>query len=128
MSVYSKSMFDIMIERQQILQIKTQLRTYHEDGSVFLHDSKYLYLSLGTRMSSGHNRTYRYDVQLLEYIEHFGIATLFAGHILFDDVPELISETLQKYSKTKLSEDEEILATNSCFRIVNLTDITQIRG
>lgn len=126
MSFYSKSMFDIMIERQQILQIKVQERTHQNDGSIYLHESKYLYLSLGTRLSSGNNRTYHYDVQLLEYREHLGIKTLFAGHIYFDDLPELIEETLKKYSKTKLLEQDEMLATNKCFRIVNLLDIQKM--
>lgn len=119
MSFYSKSMFDVMIERQQILQIKTQLRK-HNLTSVSLDEPKYLYLSLGTRLLSGNNRTYHYDVQVLEYKEHFGIQTLFSGHILFDDLVELIEETLKEYSRTKLGSDDEVYATNSCFRIVNL--------
>ena len=125
MSFYSKSMFDVMIERQQILQIKTQLRS-HNLVSVSLSEPKYLYLSLGTRLSSGNNRTYHYDVQLLEYKEHFGIQTLFSGHILFDDLVELIEETLKEYSKTKLCEEDEMMATNKCFRVVNLLDIQKM--
>lgn len=115
-------MFDVMIERQQILKVKVRKVEHLEDGSILNHDTFFLYISLGTRLSSRQNRTYHYDIQILEFQDYFGIHTRFSGAIAFDGIPEMIRETLKEYSKS-LNEDIEIVATNYSFTVVDLLNI-----
>lgn len=117
-------MFDIMIERQQVLKIKVVQVEHLEDGGILRHIPYFLYLSLGSRGCS--HEGYYYDVQLLKYKKHFGISTLFSGFICFSNIPELISKTLKEHTKS-FNQSIEVVPTNGSFTIINLTDIQKIK-
>ena len=125
---YYKTMFDVMIENQQVLKKEVQNRVFNNEKCVWEYQGQpyTIYISLVGRTPRDGRDLHTFNVQVLS-CDNGEFVELWSGIIGFNTIKELLQKSMEAYS-VRLNQDKDlIVGANWSFEITTLTNLAGIK-